>query len=78
MRGGGGAFRDPVARAKAERDNDRAAVGERIAAYREAGATWQRAATRECINRDAARVCFALYQRIAVKSWPCHVRRHVH
>ncbi len=54
-------------RAKRERDNERAAIGERIAAMRESGMTLRKAAEREGLNNDAARVCVNEYRR-AVRS----------
>lgn len=57
------------ARQKRERDNERAAIGERIAAYREAGMTWAAVTAVEGIGRDEARICLALYRRLAVLPW---------
>lgn len=57
------------ARAKAERDNDRAARGERIASYREAGMTWPAIAEQEGCSRDEVRICAEAYRLIAVTPW---------
>jgi len=57
-------------RARLERANEQAAIGERIVAYRESGMTWRAAAAVEGVNRDEARVCAGTYRSVAVSPWP--------
>jgi len=54
-----------LARQLTERENDRADVGERVAAHLAAGKTWREAAATVGVSRDQARVCAETYVRAA-------------